>query len=340
MRTRTFPRIAISAVAGTACMFVVGGLPSGAAAQSAHTLQVTLLGTGRPDPVIDRFGPSTLVEAGGERLLFDAGRGVTQRLWQLKIPLGSVNRLFLTHLHSDHTVGIPDLWLTGWLPTPFGRRVAPLEVWGPVGTRAMMAGLRQAYAWDISVRGRQEGLPPSGIAVITHEIHQGVVFDQHGVKVTAFTVDHGGLLKPAFGYRVDYAGHSVVLSGDTRYNENLIRFAAGTDVLVHEVAAASPELLATSPTAPTARRILSWHSSPEDAGRVFDQVRPKLAVFTHVVLLTTDASIPPPAVADLLARTRTRYKGPLMIGEDLLSIVIGDTVEVHPFASQEPPPRR
>ncbi|HEY5063115.1 MAG TPA: MBL fold metallo-hydrolase, partial [Gemmatimonadaceae bacterium] len=137
--------IAISVLVGA---FVACGLPRLAAAQTAQPLRVTLLGTGRPDPVMDRFGPSTLVEAGDERLLFDAGRGVSQRLWQLKIPLGSVNALFLTHLHSDHTVGIPDLWLTGWLPTPFGRRVVPLEVWGPAGTRPMMAGLREAYAWD------------------------------------------------------------------------------------------------------------------------------------------------------------------------------------------------
>jgi ribonuclease Z len=323
--------------------FFACGVPLPAAAQTvptAPTLRVTLLGTGRPDPVMDRFGPSTLVEAGDERLLFDAGRGASQRLWQLKIPLGRVNALFLTHLHSDHTVGIPDLWLTGWLPTPFGRRVVPLEVWGPTGTRAMMSGLREAYAWDISVRGRQEGLPPAGIAVVTHEISQGVVFDRHGVKVTAFSVDHGGLLKPAFGYRVDYAGHSVVISGDTRYNENLIRFAAGADLLIHEVAGVRPELLAASVTAPTARRILGWHSSPEDAARVFERVHPKLAVFSHVVLLTTDAAIPPPTVADLLARTKAVYHGPILLGEDLMAFVIDDSVEVHPYALPSPPLRR
>jgi ribonuclease Z len=330
-------RIAISVLV---CAFVACRLPRLAAAQTAQPLRVTLLGTGRPDPVIDRFGPSTLVEAGDERLLFDAGRGASQRLWQLKIPLGQVNALFLTHLHSDHTVGIPDLWLTGWLPTPFGRRAVPLEVWGPTGTRAMMAGLRAAYAWDISVRGRQERLPAAGIAVVTHEIRQGVVFDRHGVKVTAFTVDHGGLLKPAFGYRVDYGGHSVVISGDTRFSENLIQFAGDADLVVHEVAAVRPELLATSATAATARSILSWHSSPEDVGRVFQRVHPKLAVLTHVVLLTTDAAIPPPAVADVLARVKAVYGGPVLVGEDLMAFVVGDSVWVHPFAPPSPPLRR
>lgn len=98
-----------------------------------QTLKVTLLRTGRPDPVMDRFGPSTFVEAGSQTLLFDCGRGVSQRLWQLKTPLSQVSAVFLTHLHSDHTVGIPDLWLTRWLPAPYGRRTVPLPVWGLKG---------------------------------------------------------------------------------------------------------------------------------------------------------------------------------------------------------------
>jgi ribonuclease Z len=296
-------------------------------------ITVVLLGTGRPDPDIDRFGPATLVEAGGQNLLFDAGRGASQRLWQLKIPLGEVHALFLTHLHSDHTVGIPDLWLTGWLPTPFGNRKTPLEVWGPTGTVGMMAALSKAYQWDIRVRRDGEHLPSQGIKVLAHDIVEGVIYDRQGLKVTAFFVDHGGLLKPAFGYRVDYAGHSVVISGDTRPNENLIRHAAGADVLVHEVAAVRPELLERSPTAAIARRILSFHTSPEEAGEIFARVRPRLAVFTHVALLTTDRNFQPPTGDEVIRRTKTLYSGPLELGEDLMTVYIGDKVEVHRFTS-------
>src|SRR5437867_3485253 len=119
--------------------------------------RVVLLGTGTPNPRPDRFGPSTLVEAGSERLLFDCGRSCTTRLWQLAIPLGTV-KLFITHLHSDHTVGIPDLWLTGFLSNPYGRRTGPFRVWGPAGTAAMMAHLRQAYAADVRIRKPQGGV--------------------------------------------------------------------------------------------------------------------------------------------------------------------------------------
>src|SRR5687767_14808107 len=288
-------------------------------------LKVTLLGTGRPDPVIDRFGPATLVEAGNQTLLFDCGRGASQRLWQLKIPLSKVDALFLTHLHSDHTVGIPDLWLTGWLPAPFGRRKAPFQVMGPEGTRAMMSSLKEAYKWDILVRSNGEGMPASGVQADARDIRQGVVYERDGLKVTAFEVDHGEFLRPAFGYRIDYRGKSVVISGDTRPSKNLIRFASNADVIVHEVAAARPELLEKSPAA---RRITGIHTSPEDAGKIFDRLKPRLAVYYHIVLLTTDPSISAPTVQELIPRTRTTYSGPLEIGEDLMTILIGDSVDV------------
>lgn len=301
------------------------------AAVRAQEIRVTLLGTGRPAPEIDRFGPSTLVEAGGYRLLFDAGRGVAQRLWQLRIALGEVDAVFLTHLHSDHVVGLPDLWLTGWLPTPFGRRAAPLALWGPAGTVDMVAALRKAYAWDLRARSGHQKLPEAGVTLRARDVEQGVVYDRDGVKVTAFVVDHGPHLRPALGYRVDHAGRSVVISGDTRPSENLVRFAAGVDVLVHEVAAARKDLVDRSAVA---RSILAVHTSPEDAGRIFTRVKPRLAVFTHVALLTTDPSVPVPSIADLVTRTRGTYAGPLVVGEDLMTVVIGDEVEVrHPPAA-------
>ncbi|MEZ5501045.1 MAG: MBL fold metallo-hydrolase [Steroidobacteraceae bacterium] len=295
-------------------------------------IRVTLLGTGRPEPVIDRFGPSTLIEAGGETLLIDCGRGATQRLWQLGIPLSRVSATFITHLHSDHTVGLPDLWLTGWLPTAFGRRAAPLRVFGPTGTLAMTNALTIAFAWDIDRRGRGEGLPPAGIAFDTHDVQPGVVFERHGLRVTAFAVDHGGLLEPAYGYRVDFHGRSVVVSGDTRPSENLVRVAEGTDVLVHEVIAAPIALLERSETA---RRIAAFHTAPEEAGRIFTRVRPRLAVYSHVVLLTTDPAYPAPKAGELVPRTRTTYDGPVQVGEDLMEIEIGSEIKVCRRASND-----
>jgi len=290
-------------------------------------LTVTLLGTGAPPPLMDRFGPSTLVEAGDEKLIFDVGRGVTQRFFQLGMPLREVTGVFLTHFHSDHTVGIPDLWLTGWLSPGFGGRTTPFRIWGPVGTEAMMAGLEQAYEADIRIRIADQNYLPEGVAIVAEDITEGVVFERNGVRVTAFDVDHGDEIKPAMGYRVDYLGRSVVISGDTRFSENLIRFAEGTDVLIHEVGAASEELLAKSEGE---RLIIAHHTTPEDAGIVFDRVNPRLAVYSHLIR-RGDSEIPAPSLDDVVASTRANYNGALELGEDLMRIEIGETVEVRRY---------
>jgi len=271
---------------------------------SPDNLKVVLLGSGMgPRVNLQQFGASTLIEAGSLRLLFDCGRGATLRLAQVGVPIGSISRLFLTHLHSDHVVQISDLLLTGWAG---GGRTIPLEIWGPDGTRDMMDHLQQAFAFDIHLRRDvDEKLDGHGIEVVSHDIKQGVVFDGQGVKVTAFLVDHG-LLIPAFGYRVDYRGRSVVLSGDTRVSENVMRFAQGVDVLVHEVV--DPETNREGP-----RR----HTTAEQAGEVFARVKPRLAVYSHG-----------PDTESVITQTRKTYAGPLQGAEDMLTIEIGEKIDV------------
>lgn len=292
------------------------------------SIRVTLLGTGAPVPSIQRFGPAILVQAGRQKLLFDGGRGAAQRIWQLKIPLGQVSALFLTHLHSDHVVGIPDLWLTGWIPAVYGRRAAPFQVMGPSGTRDMMENLVKAFAWDIATRKVEKNKADSGVMVHAMDIREGFTWEKDGVKVTPFTVRHADFIDSALGYRVDYAGYSVILSGDTRYSENLVRFAKGADVVIHEVAAANED---TTTNSALINQILGFHTSPEDAGRVFQQVQPKLAVYSHIVLLTSDPAIPPPTTQELVRRTRKTYQGVLEVGEDLLTIEIGENIRLIRF---------
>ena len=299
-------------------LMVLAAMSCIAANAAAQSMQVTLLGTGSPAPVLDRFGPGTLVEAGSEKLLFDAGRGVSQRLWQQGMPLRVVTAVFITHLHSDHVVGLPDLWLTGWTAPAYGQRKGPLPVYGPRGTKAMMEHLHEAYAEDIRIRMEDEHLPPQGVAVDAHDVTGGVVYDRNGVKVTVFTVDHGPAVRPALGYRVDYGGHSVVIVGDTRYTETVASAARGTDVLIYP-------MVLTSPDSPMAATVRLHFTPPEDAGRIFDQVRPKLVVYNHILMLGD----PPPPLQDILTRTRRSYTGALEIGEDLMRIDISDRVDVH-----------
>jgi ribonuclease Z len=282
--------------------------------------RITLLGTGAPPPTLDRFGPSTLVEVGDQKFIFDAGRGAMQRLHQLAIPFAEVTGLFLTHHHSDHVVGFTDLWLTGWIGRPWGKRQTPLRVWGPEGTRQMMQHLSLAFAVDLRVRSRS--YPIEGATLDTTEIAEGLIYAHNGVTVTAFEVDHGGEDLPAFGYRIDYQGHSAVLSGDTTFNENLICHAQGVDLLVHEITAAagsaaeSPEQL---------RRIGNNHTTPEQAGQVFARAKPKLAVYNHLLLFGGATA------EDLMPATRKLYSGPVMVGEDLMRFEIGANVEAQRF---------
>lgn len=155
--------------------------------------------------------------------------------------------------------------------------------------------------------------------MVSHDIKEGIVFDEKGVKVTAFLVDHGRV-KPAFGYRVDYRGRSVALSGDTRASENLIRFAQGVDVLVHEVVDADT-VRARSGDPRGFERIISHHTTPEQAGEVFARVGPRLAVYSHAS-----------SAESVMAQTRNTYAGPLQGPEDMLTIEIGEKIDVRHFS--------
>lgn len=323
MIPRTFAKIATLAA-------LAAVLASPANAQFKVTkpdsdFKVTLLGTGSPAPIMKRFGPATLVQVGGQTLLFDAGRGTTQRLYQVGQPMGKIDALFLTHLHSDHVVGIPDVWLTGWLRAPYAQRDVPFRVIGPEGTRNLMEGLQKAYAWDIETRIADQGLKREAISVDAKEFDkEGVVYEKDGVKVSTIEVNHGDKVKPAFGYRIDYGGRSVVISGDTKFNENLIKQATGVNLLIHQVAAMRPELLKI----PVFKVIMAHHTSPEDAGTVFARAKPKLAVYYHFVIYG-NPKIPPYKEQEVIDLTRKNYSGPLLIGQDLMAFdITKDEVKV------------
>ena len=291
---------------------------------SDHKFKITLLGTGTPAPRPDRFGPSTLIEAGDQKLLIDAGRGATVRLYQVGVLLGRIDALLLTHYHSDHVVGIPDLWLTGWLQSHYAPRTKPFRVIGPTGAANLMSHLQKAYALDVEIRREDENLPAEGAAVVVEEFDgDGVVYNVSGLRVIAFEVDHGAAIKPAFGYRIEYAGRTVVISGDTRYNENVVKLGAGADLLIHEVAMARPELMSEAHV----QRIMAHHTTAREAGMVFARANPKLAAYTHLVFLANER-IAPSTIDDLIAETRQTYAGPLEVGEDLMSFEIGETIHV------------
>ena len=277
------------------------------------TLEVTLLGTGSPIFVPGRYSISTLIRAGDNYLLFDCGRGASIRLHETGLHPGHINKLFLTHLHSDHVVGIPDFYISGWFTT-YGRRQGPLRVWGPEGSAAMMSNLDSAFEFDEGVRAAEMKIHHN--ANKTHDIEPGVIFEEDGIRVTAFYVDHRPIV-PALGFKVEFAGRSVVLSGDTRPTDSVIKYGAGADLLIHEVICGDKD---NAPEPEQFERIIAHHTTPQQAGDIFTKAQPRLAVYSHIVLLTgADSRM-------LEHQTRETYGGPLLVGEDLTRITIGNEI--------------
>ncbi len=278
-------------------------------------MKVILLGTAGPEYFPDRLGISTLIEANGEKLLFDVGRGTNQRLYQSLVNPKDISRIFLTHLHSDHIEGLPDLWMTPWFL--LGRDHG-LELWGPDGTAQMVDGMRAMFGHDLAARVNQFN-PIVTLAIQTHVVGDGVVFDNNGVKVTAFTVEHADG-NPAFGYKIESNGHAVVLSGDTTLSENVIKQGAGADLIVHNVIAFSERLSAM----PEMKGVLAKLTTPEQAAEVFKRAKPKLAVYSHIVTKELQGKA---GEDEIITRTRAAgYAGPLLMGLDRMSFEIADEV--------------
>lgn len=290
-----------------------------------HTLKVTLLGTGIPNPDVNAFGTSTLIEAGDQRVMIDCGRGTVIRMAQSGVPLGVVDTLILSHYHSDHYAGIFDLLMTGTIQQPFSNRGGPLHVYGPPGVEQIAEGAWLATQPDRDIRVADSEIDPEHMRIIPHVYEQqGVVYDRGGLKIIAIEVDHGEFIRPAYAFRVEYSGHVFVHSHDTRYNENLIAQAQGADVFIHEVAAARAETLANYPRVKIA---IDHHASPREVGRVFAQTQPRLAMLTHLVLLPPE----PLPIGVVMAELAEEFNGTVLVAEDLMTIEIGRNISVIPY---------
>lgn len=299
----------------------------------AHDLLPTLpdglaagfCGTGSPLPDRMRAGPCTAVVAGGRLFVFDVGDGATETLTRMGLPPAHIEAVFLTHFHSDHIDGLGGLAVQRWATAA---STAPLPLYGGEGVERVAAGFNEAYALDATYRIAHHGAevaPPGGAGfearafVLPDGVESAIVFDGGGVLITAFAVDHGPV-RPAFGYRIDYGGRSIVISGDAAPTPALARAAQGADLLIHE--ALSPQLTAIMEEA-TARQGLSgvaqifadipdYHTSPADAARMASEAGVGALALTHL--------IPPLPVSIIegpfLGAARAHYAGPIWITRD------------------------
>jgi ribonuclease BN (tRNA processing enzyme) len=261
-----------------------------------------LLGTGTPNIDPDRSGPSVAIVAKGNVYIVDFGPGIVRRAIAAGIQPKSLTRAFLTHLHSDHTIGYPDLIFS---PAVEGRE-EPLEVYGPKGIVEMTKHILEAYKEDI--RERFDGLEPtnkSGYVVNAHEIREGVVYQDDFIEVEAFSVEHGSL--EAYGYKFRTSDKTIVVSGDTCPSPSLIEKAAGCDILIHEVY--SFEGLRERPE--DWRRYHSTvHTSTHELAEIANKVKPRMLVLYHQLLWGRSDT-------QLLEEIASRYDGSVVSGKDL-----------------------
>jgi len=248
-------------------------------------LKVILLGTGNPISSNYRSKPAQVVLAGNKAFLVDCGAGAVERLIEVGICPESIDDVFITHHHSDHNSGFIDLFISRIVGGALPGKMIPLNLYGPTNSQAIMGKIIDHLQWDIFLRVTQTADSAEGAKLAIFEKDEGVVYDQDGVKVTTFLVDHG-IVKPAVGYKFQYQGKSVVISGDTRPNDNLLEYAQGSDILIHE--AYSQKWLdigvAKFPDkAAKAEGIKQYHSSVFEAAEIAQKAGVKQLVFSHLM---------------------------------------------------------
>ena len=288
-----------------ACVFAVLASAGRAQEKPASETKVILLGTGTPNADPSRSGPATAIVVNGNVYLVDCGPGVVRRAAAAGLDMKKLARVFITHLHSDHTAGFSDLIFTPWVL----ERTAPLEAFGPPGLKNMSEHILAAYQEDIEMRVKGlEGANPTGFRVDAHEVQPGKIYEDANVTVRAFRVPHGSW-KFSYGYRFETKDRIIVISGDTTASREIVEQARGADLLIHEVYC---EAGFATRSEKWKKYHASFHTASRDLARIAAEAKPKLLVLYHVLLWGQSEQ-------QLLKEIREIYKGPIAVGKDLQS---------------------
>ena len=292
----------------------------------ADEMRITALGTGMPNQSPSNVAASWLVELGnGDAFLFDLGTGATDRLAGLEPDYSKLDKVFASHLHTDHIGDVASLWVSGWI----NGRYAPLQVFGPsgaspeLGTAAHVDHIREAWAWDVTSRAGT--LPNAGGEIVAHEFDfskTAVVYEENGVEITTFPAIH--IMDGSVSYRLDWSGLSFVFGGDSVPNKWFVKEAKGADVVVHECFF-TPEQwmkIAGFPYKQAYWVTSQIHTPPEGFGKLMSMVEPRMAVAYHY-WNHRDVEL------EIFEAVRKTYDGPLTMSDDLTVLnVTRDHIEV------------
>lgn len=270
---------------------------------------VTLLGTGCPQVHPHRFGPASLVQSGERSFLVDCGSGVTQRMAAAGVSGAALDALLLTHLHSDHLVDLYQLVISSW----HQGRERPQRIFGPAGTRAFAQGVMEVWRKERELRIAWECRPSTaGLELDITEFEEGVIWDAEALRISAFEVDHGPV-RPAFGFLFETAKARVAFSGDTTLCDRLVSAAKGVDLLVHECFIHRQMAHGRMRSEQGLANVAAYHTLSSDVGKVAARAGAGLLLLNHLVPVEFDRDA-------LLREVCADFSGPVVIGEDLLSI--------------------
>lgn len=281
-------------------------------------MKLTLLGTGCPQVDVNRYGPANLVRAGGQSFLVDCGSGVTQRLLGAGSNGGQIDALLLTHLHSDHVVDLFQLVISSWHQA----RDRPQRVLGPPGTKRMVEAMLAMWKPEYEQRIAHEKRPSMrALELEVTEFGEGEIWSQSGVTVRAVAVRHQPV-RFAFGFVFESEDRRLVFSGDTAYCPELIESGKGADVLVHECFIHGLMKPGPGRTAEGLAAVASYHTLSHEVGKVAAAMKARCLVLNHFVPVAFDR-------AELLAEVRRDYAGPIVIGEDLMTLDLRTGMLLH-----------
>ena len=277
--------------------------------------RLVLLGTaGGPTPKATRAAPAQAIVVGDRVYLVDCGDGVARQLALAKLPFRNLRAVFITHQHSDHNAGYGPLFLLAWV----AGLSKPVDAYGPPPLKEMTARLLDAYRYDIELRMKDEGRPPLAPLIRPHEVTEGgEIFKDDAIRVSAALNDHPPI-RHSFAYRLDTADRSIVISGDTRYSENVVKLARGADVLVHEVLSREFWERPNLPQPPAVvRHIVASHTDVADVGRVAAAAGVRTLVLSHLVPTEGPGA---PTDEQWLEAARRHFKGEVVVGRDLMEM--------------------